>query len=165
MLGLSGTLTVGGEAHREGDSVGRTAQQMPSPQLNSPLVTCCDERATGFWTVHSCGGQIKVLTNVRARGIIAPPADATWSVIRGCGRGICSSGSGRTCPRCGHGPTRVTTSRWRPLGKLHGLTDTAGTALQFTQTHRLRHTRAIELLNDSVPIYFVQRSPGTRAQR
>lgn len=46
------------------------------------------------------------------------------------------------------------------LDKLHGLTDTAGNPLQFSQTHRLRHTRATELLNDGVPIHVVQRYLG-----
>lgn len=46
------------------------------------------------------------------------------------------------------------------LDKLHGLTDTAGNPLRFTQTHRLRHTRATELLNDGVPIHVVQRYLG-----
>ena len=31
------------------------------------------------------------------------------------------------------------------LDKLHGLTDAAGNPLRFSQTHRLRHTRATEL--------------------
>ena len=51
------------------------------------------------------------------------------------------------------------------LDKLHGLTDTAGNPLRFNQTHRLRHTRATELLNDGVPIHVVQRYLGTRALR
>ncbi|MBZ4504449.1 tyrosine-type recombinase/integrase [Mycobacterium avium subsp. hominissuis] len=46
------------------------------------------------------------------------------------------------------------------LDKIHGLTDTAGRPLRFSQTHRLRHTRATELLNDGVPIHVVQRYLG-----
>lgn len=49
------------------------------------------------------------------------------------------------------------------LDKLHGLTDTAGNPLRFTQTHRLRHTRATELLNDGVPIHVVQRYLGHKS--
>ncbi len=40
------------------------------------------------------------------------------------------------------------------------LGDTAGNPLRFSQTHRLRHTRATELLNDAVPIHVVQRYLG-----
>ncbi|OBC08067.1 transposase [Mycobacterium sp. 852013-50091_SCH5140682] len=46
------------------------------------------------------------------------------------------------------------------LDKIHGLTDTAGKPMRFSQTHRLRHTRATELLNDGVPIHVVQRYLG-----
>lgn len=46
------------------------------------------------------------------------------------------------------------------LDRIHGLTDAAGHRLRFTQTHRLRHTRATELLNDGVPIHVVQRYLG-----
>jgi hypothetical protein len=46
------------------------------------------------------------------------------------------------------------------LDKLHGLTDSGGNPLQFSQTHRLPHTRATELLNDGVPIQVVQRYLG-----
>lgn len=46
------------------------------------------------------------------------------------------------------------------LDRIHGLTDTTGRPLRFTQTHRLRHTRATELLNDGVPIHVVQRYLG-----
>lgn len=46
------------------------------------------------------------------------------------------------------------------LDKIHGLVDSAGHPLRFTQTHRLRHTRATELLNDGVPIHVVQRYLG-----
>ncbi|KXO95816.1 transposase [Tsukamurella pulmonis] len=49
------------------------------------------------------------------------------------------------------------------LDKLHGLTDAAGHPLRFTQTHRLRHTRATELLNDGVPLHVVQRYLGHRS--
>ncbi|MGW0454528.1 tyrosine-type recombinase/integrase [Gordonia otitidis] len=48
----------------------------------------------------------------------------------------------------------------RQLDKIHGLVDAAGHRLQFSQTHRLRHTRATELLNDGVPIHVVQRYLG-----
>jgi hypothetical protein len=46
------------------------------------------------------------------------------------------------------------------LDKIHGFTDTVGNPLRFSQTHRLRHTRATELLNDGVPIHVVQRYLG-----
>lgn len=46
------------------------------------------------------------------------------------------------------------------LDKIHGLTDAAGKPMRFSQTHRLRHTRATELLNDGVPIHVVQRYLG-----
>lgn len=46
------------------------------------------------------------------------------------------------------------------LDTIHGLTDSAGRPLKFSQTHRLRHTRATELLNDGVPIHVVQRYLG-----
>ena len=46
------------------------------------------------------------------------------------------------------------------LDKIHGLTDAAGNSLRLSQTHRLRHTRATELLNDGVPIHVVQRYLG-----
>ena len=46
------------------------------------------------------------------------------------------------------------------LDKIHGLTDATGRPLRFSQTHRLRHTRATELLNDGVPIHVVQRYLG-----
>lgn len=51
----------------------------------------------------------------------------------------------------------------RRLDRIHGLTDSQGTPLRFTQTHRLRHTRATELLNDGVPIHVVQRYLGHRS--
>lgn len=43
------------------------------------------------------------------------------------------------------------------------LVDRAGTPLKFTQTHRLRHTRATELINAGVPIHIVQRYLGHRS--
>ncbi|MFT9730901.1 tyrosine-type recombinase/integrase [Mycobacteroides abscessus] len=46
------------------------------------------------------------------------------------------------------------------LDRIHGLTDSTGKPLRFSQTHRLRHTRATELLNDGVPIHVVQRYLG-----
>ncbi|AYE98115.1 tyrosine-type recombinase/integrase [Mycobacterium kansasii] len=49
------------------------------------------------------------------------------------------------------------------LDDLHGLTDAAGNPLRFSQTHRLRHTRATELLNDGVPIHVVQRYLGHKS--
>ncbi|WP_225507264.1 tyrosine-type recombinase/integrase, partial [Mycolicibacterium fortuitum] len=49
------------------------------------------------------------------------------------------------------------------LDGVHGLTDAAGNQLRFTQTHRLRHTRATELLNDGVPIHVVQRYLGHKS--
>ncbi len=49
------------------------------------------------------------------------------------------------------------------LDKCHTLTDRSGRALRFTQTHRLRHTRATELLNDGVPFHVVQRYLGHKS--
>lgn len=49
------------------------------------------------------------------------------------------------------------------LDDIHGLTDAAGNPLRFSQTHRLRHTRATELLNDGVPIHVVQRYLGHKS--
>lgn len=49
------------------------------------------------------------------------------------------------------------------LDALHGLRDSAGRPLRFTQTHRLRHTRATELLNDGVPFHVVQRYLGHKS--
>lgn len=57
----------------------------------------------------------------------------------------------------GQRPRSYTTYR-AMLDKLdgcHDLTDSAGHRLKFTQTHRLRHTRATELLNDGVPFHVV----------
>lgn len=61
---------------------------------------------------------------------------------------------------------RTYTSYQDALARLddqHGLTDTAGHPLRFTQTHRLRHTRATELLNDGVPFHVVQRYLGHKS--
>ena len=49
------------------------------------------------------------------------------------------------------------------LDEIHGLRDSAGHPLRFTQTHRLRHTRATELLNDGVPFHVVQRYLGHKS--
>ncbi|MFC6352663.1 tyrosine-type recombinase/integrase [Rothia nasimurium] len=49
------------------------------------------------------------------------------------------------------------------LDNLVKLTNTAGEQLRFTQTHRLRHTRATELLNNGVPVHVVQRYLGHRS--
>jgi integrase len=51
----------------------------------------------------------------------------------------------------------------RRLDKLVGLSDSAGTALSYTHTHRLRHTRATELINAGVPLHVVQRYLGHRS--
>lgn len=51
----------------------------------------------------------------------------------------------------------------RRLDRVHGLTDDAGNVLRFSQTHRLRHTRATELLNDGVPFHVVQRYLGHKS--
>ncbi|MGC7367829.1 site-specific integrase, partial [Mycobacteroides abscessus subsp. abscessus] len=51
----------------------------------------------------------------------------------------------------------------RRLDAIHALTDSAGHKLRFTQTHRLRHTRATELLNDGVPFHVVQRYMGHKS--
>lgn len=49
------------------------------------------------------------------------------------------------------------------LDQCHDLTDSAGHPLKFTQTHRLRHTRATELLNGGVPFHVVQRYLGHKS--
>ncbi|SHT51745.1 Putative transposase/integrase [Mycobacteroides abscessus subsp. abscessus] len=49
------------------------------------------------------------------------------------------------------------------LDGLHSLIDSAGNPLRFSQTHRLRHTRATELLNDGVPFHVVQRYLGHKS--
>lgn len=51
----------------------------------------------------------------------------------------------------------------KKLDALHTLTDSAGHRLRFSQTHRLRHTRATELLNDGVPFHVVQRYLGHKS--
>jgi hypothetical protein len=45
----------------------------------------------------------------------------------------------------GPAPTRPYRAKLEKLDKTHNLTDSAGRPLRFTQTHRLRHTRATEL--------------------
>lgn len=49
------------------------------------------------------------------------------------------------------------------LDQLVQLCDADDRPLRFTQTHRLRHTRATELLNAGVPIHVVQRYLGHRS--
>lgn len=49
------------------------------------------------------------------------------------------------------------------LDKVAALTDADGRPLRFTQTHRLRHARATELLNAGVPIHVVQRYLGHKS--
>lgn len=49
------------------------------------------------------------------------------------------------------------------LDNLVHLRDADDQPLKFTQTHRLRHTRATELLNAGVPIHVVQRYLGHRS--
>ena len=51
----------------------------------------------------------------------------------------------------------------RRLNQATALTDAAGKPLTFTRTHRLRHTRATELLNAGVPIHVVQRYLGHKS--
>lgn len=51
----------------------------------------------------------------------------------------------------------------RRLDDLARLRDSTGAPLKFTRTHRLRHTRATELLNAGVPIHIVQRYLGHRS--
>ena len=51
----------------------------------------------------------------------------------------------------------------RRLNQSTALTDAAGKPLAFTRTHRLRHTRATELLNAGVPIHVVQRYLGHKS--
>ncbi|PVB10799.1 tyrosine-type recombinase/integrase [Mycobacteroides abscessus] len=51
----------------------------------------------------------------------------------------------------------------KKLDTIHRLTDAQGNPLRFSQTHRLRHTRATELLNDGVPFHVVQRYLGHRS--
>ncbi|MGX9216722.1 tyrosine-type recombinase/integrase [Mycobacteroides abscessus subsp. abscessus] len=51
----------------------------------------------------------------------------------------------------------------KKLDGVHRLVDTQGNPLRFSQTHRLRHTRATELLNDGVPFHVVQRYLGHKS--
>ncbi|XAS76043.1 site-specific integrase [Dermatophilaceae bacterium Sec6.4] len=51
----------------------------------------------------------------------------------------------------------------RRLDDLVELKDTGGNALRYGQTHRLRHTRATDLLNSGVAIHVVQRYLGHRS--
>ena len=51
----------------------------------------------------------------------------------------------------------------RRLNQATNLTDSAGKPLTYTRTHRLRHTRATELLNAGVPIHVVQRYLGHKS--
>jgi len=51
----------------------------------------------------------------------------------------------------------------RRLNQATALTDAVGKPLAFTRTHRLRHTRATELLNAGVPIHVVQRYLGHKS--
>lgn len=51
----------------------------------------------------------------------------------------------------------------KKLDTVHRLVDAQGNALRFSQTHRLRHTRATELLNDGVPFHVVQRYLGHKS--
>ncbi|MEO6703794.1 MAG: tyrosine-type recombinase/integrase [Jatrophihabitantaceae bacterium] len=60
-------------------------------------------------------------------------------------------------------PYRSYQDALKRLDQVHGLTDSAGHTLRFTQTHRLRHTRATELLNDGVPLHVVQRYLGHKS--
>lgn len=61
---------------------------------------------------------------------------------------------------------RLYNASFQTLHRLDGivnLTDEAGQPLRFTQSHRLRHTRATELLNAGVAIHIVQRYLGHRS--
>lgn len=49
------------------------------------------------------------------------------------------------------------------LNKATNLTTEHGQALKYTETHRLRHTRATGLLNDGVPVHVVQRYLGHKS--
>ncbi|ORA60854.1 MULTISPECIES: tyrosine-type recombinase/integrase [Mycobacteriaceae] len=51
----------------------------------------------------------------------------------------------------------------KKLDAVHRLADAQGHPLRFSQTHRLRHTRATELLNDGVPFHVVQRYLGHKS--
>ncbi len=65
----------------------------------------------------------------------------------------------------GQRPRPYTTYRTmlEKLDAMHTMTDSVGQPLRFTQTHRLRHTRATELLNDGVPFHVVQRYLGHKS--
>lgn len=61
---------------------------------------------------------------------------------------------------------RTYTSYSKQMSRLDqavALTDTTGKPLKFTSTHRLRHTRATELLNSGVPVHVVQDYMGHRS--
>lgn len=49
------------------------------------------------------------------------------------------------------------------LNKATALTDDSGKPLVYTETHRLRHTRATALLNSGVPVHVLQRYLGHRS--
>lgn len=49
------------------------------------------------------------------------------------------------------------------LNQATGLTDDSGKALVYTETHRLRHTKATNLLNAGVPVHVLQRYLGHRS--
>lgn len=71
-------------------------------------------------------------------------------------------------PRHNHRGTQARTrssmeGALRRLDKQLQLTDQSGRPLKFTKTHRLRHTRATELLNAGVPQHVVQRYLGHRS--
>lgn len=51
----------------------------------------------------------------------------------------------------------------KKLDTIHNLVDSQSNPLRFSQTHRLRHTRATELLNDGVPFHVVQRYLGHKS--
>lgn len=51
----------------------------------------------------------------------------------------------------------------RRLSQAVTLTDDSGKPLAYTETHRLRHTRATRLLNDGVPVHVLQRYLGHRS--
>lgn len=51
----------------------------------------------------------------------------------------------------------------RRLNQATNLLDAAGQPLTYTRTHRLRHTRATDLINAGVPIHVVQRYLGHKS--
>ena len=51
----------------------------------------------------------------------------------------------------------------RRLDDIVNLRDSNGARLRFTSTHRLRHARATELLNNGVPVHVVQRYLGHKS--